>query len=286
MVARVRIVLGTGAQHLDRPRDASDRIAQLVCGVGHELALRELAAKPCGPIAHDGQHGVLGRQIADPDRVDPIAHPQTVVLGGAALGGAHEPGNQHVDCLSVGPDQGLGGPIREPHLPLRADDHDRVVERVEDRRQTIPLRRQRPERLAQRDPHRLQSRPEIGDLVASACPLEGLVEPSFRDSSRAASQPFDSRGDRRGDQKSDHDRDRDRDRGRRQTIPAQGVDGSRDLLGPLGPSQHRARDTTVAKDRRRDHADDARQLINRARPPHGRRNRQPPAGDLAERDTP
>ena len=41
----------------------------------------------------------------------------------------------------------------------------------------------------------------------------------------------------------------DRDRGRGEAVPAKGVDGSHDLLGPLGPGQHRARDTPVAKDR-------------------------------------
>jgi hypothetical protein len=157
--------------------------------------------------------------------------------------------DERLDRLAVGADQGLGGAIREPHLSLRPNDHDRVVESVEDRRQPVALRRQRPERLAQRDPHGLQSRSEIGDLIAPAGSLEGLVQPSLGDPSRAAGQPLDPRRDRRRDQKADHDRHRDRYRGRGEAVPAQGVDGSLDLLGPLGPGQHRARDTPVAKDR-------------------------------------
>ncbi len=64
VVARLRVVLGAGAQHLHRPGDPRDRVAQLVGSVGDEVALGDLALKLIGAVAHDGQHGVLGRQPA------------------------------------------------------------------------------------------------------------------------------------------------------------------------------------------------------------------------------
>ena len=46
------------------PEMPGDRIAQLVRGVGDELALGELAAQLLGAVADDDQHRVLGRELA------------------------------------------------------------------------------------------------------------------------------------------------------------------------------------------------------------------------------
>ena len=213
VLARLGVVLGAGAQHLDRARDAGDRVAQLVGGVGDELALGELAAKLLGAVADDGEHGVLGRQLAGCRSrrrgrrpAGRRARPRRARRRAAARARAPR------STLPSGADQRLGGGVREPHLAVGPDDHHRVVERVEDRRQPVALRRQRAERLAQRDPHRLQRRPEVGDLVAPAGALERLVEPSLGDPRGAVGQALDPRGDRARDQEADHDRDRDRDR--------------------------------------------------------------------------
>ena len=76
VVARLGVVLGTGAQDLDRARDAGDRVPQLVRRVGDELPLGDLAAKLLGAIADHREHGVLGRQLPDPDRVDADRRPE------------------------------------------------------------------------------------------------------------------------------------------------------------------------------------------------------------------
>ena len=60
MLARLRVVLGARAQHLDRARHAGDRVAQLVGGVGDELALGLIAAQLLGAVADDEQRRPLG----------------------------------------------------------------------------------------------------------------------------------------------------------------------------------------------------------------------------------
>ena len=172
VLAGLGVVLRAGAQHLDRARDAGDRVAQLVGGVGDELALGELAPKRRRAIADDGEHRVLGRQLARADRVDAVADLQAVVLRRPSRRPPAEArARSRRSTLPSGPISGSAAGFENRTSPSGADDHHGLVERVEDRRQPVPLRRERAERLPQRDPHRLQRRPELGDLVAAAGPL-------------------------------------------------------------------------------------------------------------------
>ena len=76
VVARLGVVLGAGAQDLDRARHPGDRVAQLVRGVGDELALGLVAPQLLGAVADDEQGRALGRQVAGADRVDALADPR------------------------------------------------------------------------------------------------------------------------------------------------------------------------------------------------------------------
>ena len=116
VVARVRVVLGAGAQDLDRARDAGDRVAQLVGGVGDELALGELAAKP----AVRSRTTASTASSAGSWRI-PIAYTRSPTrrpsCSAAPRSAARRSqGTSAVDRLAVGADQRLGGAIREPHL--------------------------------------------------------------------------------------------------------------------------------------------------------------------------
>ena len=51
VLAGLGVVLGTRLQHLDRARDPGERVAQLVGGVGDEVALRPLRAHLIGAVA-------------------------------------------------------------------------------------------------------------------------------------------------------------------------------------------------------------------------------------------
>ena len=87
------------------PEMPGDRVAQLVRGVGDELALGDLAAQLLGAVADHGEHRALGRQLAGVERVDAVADPQRVVLGHRPARGAAQPGDQRRDRAAVGADQ-------------------------------------------------------------------------------------------------------------------------------------------------------------------------------------
>ncbi len=142
------VVLGAGAQDLDRARDPRDRVAQLVRGVGDELALGDLAAKLLGAVANHGQHRLLSGQQAGGEPVDVVADPQRVVLDDRAALGAAKPRDQRLDRAAVGGDQVVGRGVGEPHLAVGRDHHHRVRERLEDRREPVALLAQGAERLA------------------------------------------------------------------------------------------------------------------------------------------
>ena len=202
--------LAPRAQDLDRARDPGDRVAQLVGGVGDELALGDLAAQLLGAVADDRQHRALGRQLAGVERVDAVADPQRVVLGhGPRARRRRSHGTSGADRLAVGADQVPRGGVGEAHLAVGLDHHDRVGERLEDRREPVALLAQGAERLAQGAAHRLQRPAEVGDLVAPAGALERLVELALADPRGALGEPLDPRGDRARDQERDQDRDRD-----------------------------------------------------------------------------
>src|SRR6266550_1408351 len=70
MLEGLRIVLGASLQHLDSARDPGQRIAQLVCGVGDELTLGELAPHLLGAVADHHQDPLLGGEVARLQTVD------------------------------------------------------------------------------------------------------------------------------------------------------------------------------------------------------------------------
>ena len=119
--------LAPGAQDLDRARDPGDRVAQLVRGVGDELALGDLAAQLLGAVANDREHRVLGRQLAGVERVDAVADPQRVVLDHALGAGAAQPRDERLDRPAVLADQVGGGGVGEANLAVGLDDHHRVA---------------------------------------------------------------------------------------------------------------------------------------------------------------
>ena len=104
MVARVGVVLGAAAQHLDRAGDPGERVAQLVRGVGDELALGLLAPELVGAVAHHQQHRVLGWDPASLDTVDAAIDREDGDLVGAALGGPAQRRDQRRGGLPV-PDE-------------------------------------------------------------------------------------------------------------------------------------------------------------------------------------
>ena len=122
-VAGLGVVLGAAAQHLDRRCViAGERVAQLVRGVGDELALGLLALELLGAVADDHQHGVLGRHPPGLHAVDPVIDREHRDLVGAALGGATQGRDQRRRGLAVA-DEPLAGGVGEAHLAVLAD-HD------------------------------------------------------------------------------------------------------------------------------------------------------------------
>ena len=192
------------------PGHAGDRVAELVGGVGDELALGLVAAELLGAVADDEQGGALGRQVAGADREDPLADRDVVALGAAAVGGAADPGPQGVDDGPVLADQAGGRGVGEADVAVGIDDDHRLVERGEDRRQPVALGGERVERLGEGDPHRIERPPEIADLV-SAARIHGRVEVALGELTGRRGEPLDPGGDQARDQEADQAGDQDRD---------------------------------------------------------------------------
>ena len=107
--------------------------------------------------------------------------PEPVLLHGPPRGRSSKPGNDRVDRFPSEPITGSAAGLANLDLAVGADHHHGLVEGVEYGREPVPLGGERPERLAQGDPHRLERRPQLGDLVAPAGPLQRLVEPTLTD---------------------------------------------------------------------------------------------------------
>ena len=148
-----------------------------------------------------------------------------------------QPRDQRRRDLAVRVDQRPRRRVREPHAAVRADDHDRVGERVEDRREAVALGAQRLERLAQRRAHRLERLPQLGDLVAAARALERLVELALADLRGALGQALDPGRDRARDQERDRDGDQHRDAQGGDPVAAHGVDRLLQLRRARGPHE-------------------------------------------------
>ena len=65
LVARRRLVLGAGLQHLDGGDDRGERRAELVGGVGRELALHALVARALGLVLDDEDRVLAARRRRD-----------------------------------------------------------------------------------------------------------------------------------------------------------------------------------------------------------------------------
>ena len=221
-------------------------------GVGDELALGLIAAELVGAVADDEQRRALGGQVAGADRVGAVADADVIALGAAAVGRAADPGAQRVDDRAVIADQLLRGRVGEADVAVGIDDDHRLVERGEDRRETVALGGERVEGLGEGDPHRVERPAEVADLIPPARVHRG-VEMSFGELAGGGGEPLDPRGDQAGDEEADQPSDQHRDDQRRQPLPGQCVERRLDLLGALRDRQQHPGDALVADDDDGDH---------------------------------
>ena len=101
-------------------------------------------------------------------RVGAVADPQRRVGGEADLGGAAQLRQHRLGRQAGRVEQARGGAVGEAHRPVVVDDHDRVGEAVEDRRELVAVGGEHAEALLQRGAHRVQGAGEVADLVAAA----------------------------------------------------------------------------------------------------------------------
>ena len=177
-----------------------------------------------------------------------------------------EPWADQLAHLAIGLDERLGGGIGEAHLALRSDNHHPVGERVEDRGEAVALRRKGAECLAERNPHRLERPPQVGDLVTAAKPLEWLVELALGDAARAAGEPLHPYGDRRRDEEPDDNRDDHSDDRGGKAVTADRVDRPRQGLRLIRMDEQRSPQVAITEDRSGDHRRPVGQPVNGTRP--------------------
>jgi hypothetical protein len=206
VVAGLGIVLRPGLQHLDRSRDAGERIAKLVGGVGDELSLGQLPPHLVGAVPNHHQHRLLGGQIAGLERVDAIPNLQGGDLCTALLGGAPQMGNHRRRRPPILAGQRCRRRIGEADRAVVVDHQHRIGEAIEDRSQSVAVRREDLEAMAQGRPHLIQGPGQIGDLVGAGSVDRRVQRPSGH-LLGAARQPLDPVGDRGGHQEADQDGD-------------------------------------------------------------------------------
>ena len=258
VVAGVRIVLGAGAQDLDRARDAGDRVAELVCGIGDELALGELPAQ----LLRSGRGRRAGPRSRPPARA-PIAYTRSPTRSPSLLGRrraatpAAATGRAPRSALPVR-SRSAAPRRRSRTAPRRTvrHDHHRLVERVEDRRQAVALARQHPERSrAARPASTPAPSPELADLVPPPGRDRGSSSrPSVSSPALVASR-FRRTVNRLATIEADQDGDRDRHPERGEAILLDGLERPLRPRAGAGAGEQRPGELAVAEHRHRDVGD-------------------------------
>ena len=189
VIERPGIVLRASEQDLDRAGDPGDRVAELVRGIGDELALGDLPPQLLGAVADDEQDGVLDRARA-PQREHPLpdaqgvavrprraAPPAAATAPSASIGRAVHPDQRHRGGLQ----NRTSPPSTPPSPPPRARRGSRTaVSRSEDSRSNDS-------RSARA--HRVQRPPQVADLVAAAA-MAPACRAGPRRAARARREPL------------------------------------------------------------------------------------------------
>ena len=140
VLARLSVVLGAGAQDLDRAGDPGERIAQLVRGVGDEVALGELATQLLGPVADDEPGLCPRREAAGAAPRRRGRRPAARHSQPRPLGRALERRPQRLERWPSGFDQRLGRGVGEAHVAVGATTIT-ASSAVENRREVVALGR-------------------------------------------------------------------------------------------------------------------------------------------------
>ena len=227
-IALDRVVLRPRLQHLDRAADRGQRRAKLVRRVRDELALGALAALALGHVGQH-EHGRLDARL-DRDADDAVG---VLGVGGrtrlerdrAATEEADRERSQRrlaprVGQLvargqRVGPQDPSRRAVRVADREIAVDEHDALVQALEQVLEPMVLGGQLLERLAQPLAHAVDRHAEIAELVAPLR-LELDVEVACCDRTRSRADPTQP----------PHDQDRDHDAGDRADQDAMRADST------------------------------------------------------------